>query len=304
MIELSDIEVPEHLEHRFTMADGRTFAVAEWGDPAGIPCFMIHGTPGGRISWWQDPTIYARHGIRRFTVDRPGYGESTRMPGRSVADFVPDIIAVADALGLGRFAVTGGSGGGPHALALAALLPDRVVRSLVAVSIGPYGVDDLDWLAGMTEGNVKEFHAALEGEEASRRLTSGLRDESIERLNAGRLDWMGDDYELSEADNEQMRKHFGRMKANMLDCLAPGPDGWVDDMLAFTKPWGFDVSDIHVPVVLTYGRTDVLVPSAHGDWLLAHIPGAEAWVDEEAGHMGDDSTVERDMAWLGQPDPG
>jgi len=81
-------------------------------------------------------------------------------------------------------------------------------------------------------------------------------------------------------------------------------DGWIDDMLAFTKPWGFDVGDIRVPVVLTYGRTDVLVPSAHGDWLLAHIPGAEAWVDDEAGHMGDDSTVERDMAWLGQPDPG
>jgi pimeloyl-ACP methyl ester carboxylesterase len=115
---------------------------------------------------------------------------------------------------------------------------------------------------------------------------------------------MGDDYELSDADNEQMRKHFGRMKANMLNCLEPGPDGWVDDMLAFTKPWGFDVADIRVPVVLTYGRTDVLVPSAHGDWLLAHIPGAEAWVDEDAGHMGDDSTVERDMAWLGQPDPG
>jgi pimeloyl-ACP methyl ester carboxylesterase len=304
MIDLADVEVPEHLEHRFTLADGRTFAVAEWGDPAGIPCFMIHGTPGGRISWWKDPTIYARHGIRRFTIDRPGYGESSRRPGRSVADFVPDIVEVADAMGLGRFVVTGGSGGGPHALALAALLPDRVVRCMAAVSIGPYGVADLDWLTGMTEGNVKEFQAALAGEDASRRLTASLRDESIERLHAGRLDWMGDDYELSEADVAQTRKHFGRLKANMLNCLAPGPDGWIDDMLAFTKPWGFDVGDIRVPVVLTYGRTDVLVPSAHGDWLLAHIPGAEAWVDDEAGHMGDDSTVERDMAWLGQPDPG
>jgi pimeloyl-ACP methyl ester carboxylesterase len=304
VIDQSHVEAPEHLEHRFALPDGRTFAVAEWGDPAGIPCFMVHGTPGGRMSWWKDPTIYARHHIRRFTVDRPGYGESTRLPGRTVADFVPDVVAVADALGIGRFVVTGGSGGGPHALALAALLPDRVIRCLATVSVAPYDADGLDFLAGQTEGNVKEFQAALEGEEASRRLTSGLREETLGRLTAGRMDWMGDDYDLSEADVAQMRKHFGRMRAQMQSCLSPGADGWVDDMLAFVSPWGFDVADIRVPVVLTYGRTDVLVPAAHGDWLAAHIPGAEAWVDEEAGHLGDDGTVERDMAWLGQPDPG
>lgn len=122
-------------------------------------------------------------------------------------------------------------------------------------------------------------------------------------MAAGRVDWMGDDYELSDADVAQIRKHFDRQKAQVLTGLATGVDGWVDDNLAFTKPWGFDVEDIRVPVVLTYGRTDVLVPAAHGDWLAAHIPAAEAWVDEAAGHMGDDSTVEREMAWLGQPDP-
>ncbi len=303
MITLSDVEVPEHIERRFTLPDGRTLAVAEWGDPAGIPCFMIHGTPGSRISWWLDPTIYARHGIRRFTVDRAGYGESTRRPGRIVADFVPDIVAVADSLGLGRFVVTGGSGGGPHALALAALLPDRVIRCMGAVAVAPYPAEGLDWFAGLTEGNVIEFKAALEGEEASRELLTGLRKEAISRLAAGRVDWMGDDYELSDADVAQIRKHFDRQKAQVLTGLATGVDGWVDDNLAFTKPWGFDVEDIRVPVVLTYGRTDVLVPAAHGDWLAAHIPAAEAWVDEAAGHMGDDSTVEREMAWLGQPDP-
>lgn len=300
----SGIPTPEHLEHRFTLRDGRTFAVAEWGDPMGIPCFMIHGTPGGRIGWWvEDPTIYARFGIRRFTVDRPGYGESTRQPGRTVADFVPDMVAVADALGLRRFVVTGGSGGGPHALALAAMLPDRVIRCMPSVSVAPYDVEGLDWLAGMIEGNVVEFNAALEGEEASRRLLTGLREQVVSRMTAGRLDWLGDDYELSDADVAQMRKHFDVDRAHLLDGLAPGVDGWIDDNLAFTKPWGFDVTDIQVPVVLTYGRTDVLVPAAHGDWLLAHIPDAEAWVDEEAGHLGDDSTFERDLAWLAQPDP-
>ena len=303
MMDPADIDVPEHLEHRFTLRDGRTFAVAEWGDPAGIPCFMIHGTPGGRISWWKDPTIYARFGIRRLTIDRPGYGESTPQPGRLVADLVPDLVEVADALGLDRFVVTGGSGGGPHALALASMLPDRVIRCMASVSVAPYGVDGLDWMDGLTEGNVLEFQAALEGEEACRRLLTGLREELLTRLGAGRTDWMGDDYHLSEADKAMMVKHLDRVRAQMVYSLVPGIDGWVDDDIAFTKPWGFEVTDIHVPIVLTYGRTDVLVPPAHGDWLAARIPGAEAWVDEDAGHMGDDSQVERDMAWLAQPEP-
>ena len=303
MITLADVAVPEHLEHRFTLRDGRTFAVAEWGDPQGMPTFMVHGTPGGRISWWKDPTIYARFGIRRLTIDRPGYGESTRLPGRRVADLVPDIVEAADALGIDRFVVSGGSGGGPHVLALAALLPDRVVRCMSSVCPAPYPADGLDWFAGQTDGNVQEFRAALEGEAATRQLLTGLREEMLERLGAGRTDWMGDDYELSDADKAMMVKHLDRVRAQMLYSLAPGVDGWVDDDLVFTRPWGFDLADIRVPVVLTYGRTDNLVPPAHGDWLAAHIPGVEAWVDEEAGHMGDDSQIERDLAWLAQPDP-
>jgi len=110
-----------HIEHRIRTRDGRTLAVAEWGDPNGVPLFALHGTPGSRVAFWHDPTIYTRHGLRRITLDRPGYGESTRQPGRSVVDIVPDILAIAGALGIGFFAITGGSGGGPHALACAAL---------------------------------------------------------------------------------------------------------------------------------------------------------------------------------------
>jgi pimeloyl-ACP methyl ester carboxylesterase len=100
-----------------------------------------------------------------------------------------------------------------------------------------------------------------------------------------------------------MLKHLDRVRAQIVHGLAPGVDGWVDDGIAFTRPWGFDVADIHVPTVLTYGRTDALVPPAHGDWLVAHIPGAEAWVDEDSGHMGDDAQVERELGWLAQRDP-
>ncbi|MEO8208154.1 MAG: alpha/beta hydrolase [Chloroflexota bacterium] len=290
--------IPEHLEHRISLPDGRTLAAAEWGDPDGIPFIGIHGTPGGRISWWMDPEIYRRFGMRRITIDRAGYGESSRFRGRRVVDFVSDIEHLTEALGIDHFVVSGASGGGPHALACAALLPDRVIRCLAAVSVAPYGASDLDWMDGMTEGNLIEFGTALKGLDATTRLCDELRTTALERLAADRLDWMGDDYTLSEADLAQEKKHFVRVRAHIANGLAPNAAGWIDDLLAFTNPWGFEVEDIRVPVLLTYGRTDVLVPPAHGDWLARHVPGAIAWVDEDAGHMGDDSSIEREYAWL------
>ena len=292
------VTVPDHIEHRVWTSDGRTVAAAEWGDPNGVPLFALHGTPGGRISFWQDPTIYARHGLRRITVDRPGYGDSTRQPGRIVADVVLDIVAIADQLGISSFAVTGGSGGGPHALACAALLPDRVLRCLADVSIAPFGAEGLDWLAGQTKGNVDEFEAAQRGEADIRRLTeaewAGIR----VRLDEGDTNLLGNNYDMADADRAQMLKHAARMAINLRAGLAGGVDGWVDDDIAFTKPWGFDVADIRGTVMVSYGRVDTLVPAAHGDWLAAHIPGATTRVLEQAGHMGDDETVELDMAWL------
>jgi pimeloyl-ACP methyl ester carboxylesterase len=292
-----DITIPEHIEHRIRTPDGRTIAVADWGDPNGQPVISFHGTPGGRIGWWIDPTIYARHGLRRLTFDRPGYGESTRRAGRTVADVVPDVITIADALGVDRFAVSGGSGGGPHALATAALLPDRVIRCLAMVSIAPYGVDDLDWFAGMTEGNVIEFEAALQGEAAMRAVAEREATIMIDRIAAGRSDYLGEAYEMSDADLAQMEKHRASSVAHTLNALAPGVNGWVDDMLAFMMPWGFDLGEVPVPVYLQYGRDDTLVPAAHGEWLVAHVPTTKVVV-LDAGHMGDDSLVEGDMAWL------
>lgn len=289
--------VPDHLEHRIPTPDGRILAVAEWGDPNGIGLFALHGTPGGRISYWMDPGIYARHGLRRLTVDRPGYGESTRQRGRTVADIVPDIETIADALGVDRFAVTGGSGGGPHVLACAALLGDRVLRCMAEVSIAPCGEEGVDFLAGMTAGNVAEFNAALAGEHVLRGLLERERATTLERLADGNSNFLGDSYEMAEADQLQMAKHLHRIADQFNDCLRPGVDGWIDDDIAFTKPWGFDVGSITIPVYLTYGRADTLVPAAHGDWLAAHIRDAEVHVTD-VGHMGDDAAIEGHMAWL------
>ena len=302
MMDPADIDVPEHLEHRFTLRDGRTFAVAEWGDPAGSvlhdprdarrPDQLVEG-PDDLRAVRDPPADHRPARLRR--VDATARPASSPTSCRTSSRLPTPSGSTDSSSPAGRR--------GPHALAMAAMLPDRVIRCMASVSVAPYGVDGLDWMDGLTEGNVIEFQAALEGEEACRRLLTGLREELLTRLGAGRTDWMGDDYHLSEADKAMMVKHLDRVRAQMVYSLVPGVDGWVDDDIAFTKPWGFEVTDIHVPIVLTYGRTDVLVPPAHGDWLAARIPGAEAWVDEDAGHMGDDSQVERDMAWLAQPDP-
>jgi pimeloyl-ACP methyl ester carboxylesterase len=211
---------------------------------------------------------------------------------------VIDVEAITAALGIDRFVVTGGSGGGPHCLATAALMPDRVIRCLAEVSIAPYPTEGLDWLAGMTEGNVEEFSAAMEGEDQHRRVAERERKTTLDRLAEGRADFLGDSYELSDADKAQFAKHLNRVADQFFNALAPGVDGWVDDMLAFVKPWGVQVETIRVPTAIKFGRTDNLVPAAHGDWLAAHIPNAIVSAGEESGHAGSDADVERVTAWL------
>jgi pimeloyl-ACP methyl ester carboxylesterase len=139
--------------------------------------------------------------------------------------------------------------------------------------------------------------AVLAGEAATRDVVEGERATMLERLAEGQTNFLGDTYGMSESDLAQMAKHRERIADELLHALAPGADGWVDDNLAFVKPWGFDVGSIHVPVRLTYGRADTLVPAAHGDWLAAHLPSADVIV-LDAGHLGDDATVEAEMAWL------
>jgi pimeloyl-ACP methyl ester carboxylesterase len=288
---------PEHIEHRVSLSDGRTLAVAEWGDPNGMPLISHHGTPGSRIVYWRDPTIYARFGIRRITFDRPGYGESTRLPGRSVADVVPDVVAIAEALGIDRFAVEGGSGGGPHALACAALLPDRVMRCLAASSPAPWEAEGFDHFAGMNAGNVEEFSAAMIGEAAHRPVAEREAATALERLRSGRADWLGDSYEMSEADREAMTMALAGARDQMEHALANGVDGWVDDMLASVRPWGVDPAAIRCPVRIDYGRSDSFVPAANGDWLVANIPGALAYITD-AGHLANEEIVESIFTWL------
>jgi pimeloyl-ACP methyl ester carboxylesterase len=283
-------------------ADGRTLALAEWGAPDGFPVLQFHGTPGSRLAHHPDENIYVEAGARLITYNRPGYGGSDRHRGRRVVDCVSDVVAIADALELEKFAITGGSGGGPHALAVAAGLPERVTRAACASSPAPYDVD-FDWLAGMDPLNVREVEWALQGEEVYVPNIEREAAEALERVAADPSKLLGDDWELSEADRAALaRTEFHEMiSADLSEALSTGVFGWTDDMFAILQPWGFDIADIRVPTRVIYGITDVLVPVQHGEWLAEHVPGAEIVIEEELGHMGDPDLLSERIGWLVRP---
>jgi pimeloyl-ACP methyl ester carboxylesterase len=289
--------------HQLTdAADGRTLCFAEWGDLDGFPVFSLHGTPGGRLNRHPDESKYVEAGARVITYDRPGYGSSERQPGRAVVDCVADVEAIAAALGIDRFSVEGGSGGGPHALAVAARLPDRVVRARCDVGVAPYPSAGLDWFAGMDPRNVTEFSRALDGEPVLvpyvekdlAEMVANVADDPSKILEG---------FELSDADRAVLqRADFAQLIRDATDDLARGGIwGWVDDDLCFVKPWGFDISEITVPVEVRYGLTDVLVPAAHGSWLAEHVPNATVVAEADEGHMGDPDRVVELTRWLIEP---
>jgi pimeloyl-ACP methyl ester carboxylesterase len=286
------------------LPEGRTLAYATWGDPDGFPVLSLHGTPGCRFSRWPTEEVYANAGAYWVTHDRAGYGRSDRHHGRNVADEAADVAALADELGFDRFGVSGGSGGGPHVLACAALLPERVVRAICIVGVAPLGaagLSEAQWLDGMDPENVKEFRWAQAGEDV---LTPEIEAEQrrLEERVAVDPSTILDDFDLSESDRAQLARPEAMqvIRESALEQCANGVGGWVDDDLVFLQAWGFDLAAISVPVLIRYGLTDVLVPRTHGDWLAANVPGCIVEVEDTAGHMGSDpaAQIAADVRWL------
>jgi pimeloyl-ACP methyl ester carboxylesterase len=284
-------------------SDGRTLTFAEWGDPDGFPVFSLHGTPGSRFARYHDESTYSAVGARVITYDRPGYGGSDRHPGRRVVDCVGDVAAIADTLRLERFAVIGTSGGGPHALAVAARLPGRVTRATCNVGVAPYGLPDFDWFEGMDALNVREARWALQGEEVLAPELEREAAETLERVSADPAKLLSDEWELSEADRAELAKpeRHEVFRQMVSEAFRTGVWGWVDDDLCILSPWGFDPAEIGVPTRVIYGLTDVLVPAPHGEWLARHVPGAEVVSEESLGHLGDSKLVREHYEWLLQP---
>lgn len=284
-------------------SDQRTLTFAQWGDPKGFPVFSLHGSPGSRLSRHYDETVYVQAGARLITYDRPGYGGSDRHPGRRVVDCVGDVAAIADTLGIDRFAVTGASGGGPHALAVAARLPERVTRLACAVSLAPYDASDFDWLEGMDPVNVRFTEIALQGGPAHVAELESEASNILERIAEDPGNWLGDEWQVSEADQVELarRERHDVTRENFAEAFRNGVWGWVDDDLALLSPWGFGVSEISIPTRVIYGATDVFVPKRHGEWLAENVPGAEVVMEEDQGHLGDPDLVAERLAWLVRP---
>lgn len=285
------------------LPDGRQVAYLDGGDPEGYPVLGLHGTPGCRLNRSRDDAIYARAGVRYITTDRAGYGQSSRHYGRSVADEAADVRAVVDALGLDRFSIVGGSGGGPHALACAALLAGRVERVACQSSLAPLGEGGLsreEWLYEMAP-EAAESLEWVEGGEAylESKIQSALA-RMEQDLASDPASFLGEG--MGEADQEVLARPevvevFARI---MVEQAAHGVGGSVDDTLAFARHWGFDLSAITVPVLLTYGLQDFSCPPSHGRWLARHLPTALVIVDEAGGHLPQDLEAEiaSTFGWL------
>jgi pimeloyl-ACP methyl ester carboxylesterase len=283
--------------------DGRALTFESWGAPGGVPVFLMHGTPGSRKGPHPRHSVLYKMGIRLIAYDRPGYGGSDPLADRAVAHAAADVEAIADHLGLDQFAVVGRSGGAPHALACAALLPERVTRSAVLVSLAPRDADGLDWYSGMTPSNVAEYRSAEAGYQVLADSISTYADR-IRQDPFSALPFDADD--LPAADRKVVSDAGIRtmLVDNFTEALKESYTGWIDDALSFTAPWGFRVEEIRPPVLLWHGELDVFSPVAHTRWLADHIPDASLILDRDSAHFGAVAVLPRVLNWLalrGQP---
>jgi pimeloyl-ACP methyl ester carboxylesterase len=264
--------------------DGRILGVESGGDPSG-PAVLVHsGTPGSRHIFGPVLRDAEARGIHIIKYDRPGYGRSTAQPGRSVADCAQDVRAIADAFGLERVAIWGASGGGPYALACAALLPDLVTAAASLAAPAPYGAEGLDYFAGMGQDNVESIRTYLDNPSATREQSRQDRDQMLATTPEGLHEGFGS--LLSPADAAWMTLDIAAdVVADIRLGLEPGDEGWWDDGVAQLSPWGFDLADIAVPVQVWHGAQDRFVPFQHGQWLAAHTPGAEPHLTDTDGHV-------------------
>jgi pimeloyl-ACP methyl ester carboxylesterase len=290
------------LKYTVMVDGGRRLSTQVYGDPDGNPVFLLHGTPGSRLGPRPRSAVLHRLGIQLISFDRPGYGESDRMANRRVADVAADVLAIADAYGLGKFAVVGRSGGGPHALACAALLPERTTRAAVLVGLAPRAADGLDWFDGMAQSNVMEFTAAANGYEDIVAHTKAVA--SAVRANPASLITRLQT-ELPDSDRRVVADRGVRsmLIETYAEALRTSDHGWIDDVLAFCSPWGFDPATVTVPVLLWHGASDVFSPASHARWLAERIPSAAVVVQAGAAHFGALDVLPDILRWLSASQP-
>jgi pimeloyl-ACP methyl ester carboxylesterase len=264
------------------LSGGRTLRVYDTGGD-GLPVFWHHGTPNTGAP--PQPLFAAaeRLGVRWISHDRPGYGGSTPVPDRDIALVASDVAGIADSLGVERFAVMGHSGGGPHALACAALLPDRVRGAVAMSSMAPLDASGLDWFAGMAKGSAAGLRAAAGGR-------------AVKEAHEATAEF--DPETFTPADHAALSGGWSWLLEVVRPAIANGPAALIDDDLAYTHPWGFDLAVIKAPVLIVHGGKDRMIPSTHSTWLAERVPGAELWIRPEDGHVSVLNSAEAALEWL------
>lgn len=257
-------------ETDLSLPGGRTLHVYYTGGPARITVFWHHGTPNTGAPPGPLLPLARELGVRFVSFDRPGYRSSTPVPGRTVGDVAGWMAAVADALGIGRFAVLGHSGGGSHALAGAALLPDRVFAAAGLAAVAPFDASGLDWFGGMAASSAASLRAATEGRAAKEKHEAAAE---------------FDPEVFTAADFAALTGSWSWLNEVVQAALAGGSGGLVDDDLAYVTPWGGDPVSIGAPVLLVHGDEDRMIPAAHSAWLARRCPHAEYRLSPGDGHL-------------------
>jgi pimeloyl-ACP methyl ester carboxylesterase len=264
--------------------DGRTLEALAAPPGAEVALVYHGGTPTAAVPFALLQAVAEERGLRLVMYSRPGYATSDPRPGRTVGDAAGDIAAVLDAIGADRFVTVGWSGGGPHALACAALLADRCLAAATIGGVAPRWADTAAWMAGMGAENVEEFSAALSGPDG---LTLWLEAAAQQLQNVQAPDVavaLGD--LVSPVDVASLTGEFADwMAATFQRATSSGIAGWRDDDLAFVAPWGFPLEKITRPVTIWQGDQDRMVPFSHGQWLAKHVSGARAELRPGEGHL-------------------
>ncbi len=263
---------------------GRVLDTITFGSPSDAALVYHSGTPGGPAPLIPLAEAAAAAGLRYVAYSRPGYGQSTPMPGRTAVDACLDTRALLDLLGHEEFVTIGWSGGGPHALACGAVAADRCEAVAVVAGVAPFGAEGLNWLEGMGAENVAEFELALSDSEAFEAMLEETAVVMPQVARSELADALGD--LVNDRDREAIDGPLGDyLHSSVIAAFESGPAGWRDDEAVFLGGWGFDVADVSVPTFVVQGSEDRMVPAAHGKWLAAHLDGALLSIGEGEGHV-------------------
>jgi pimeloyl-ACP methyl ester carboxylesterase len=267
-----------------TTPDGRSLEYRVDGPAEGPTIIFHHGTPGAPVDTSPVTDAAEAAGVRVVSYARPGYAGSSVHRGRRVADAADDAVTIADTVGVERFVCVGTSGGGPHALAVAALRPERCVAAAIVAGVAPHDANGLDWMAGMGADNLEEFGAAERGIDDLTAFLEQVRPQLIAVTADELVTAMGS--MLPDVDRRALSGEFGEFMATTFHrAVSAGIDGWRDDDLAFVTPWGFELAGIVVPIAVWQGDADLMVPAGHGAWLAEQIPTAVPHLLPGEGHV-------------------